>query len=59
MNDEILTIEEAAQLLKVNPETIRRWIRRGELPVIKRGNVVRIRKSTLLEEQVEEQSEAA
>ncbi len=53
MNEEILTIEEAAQLLKVNPETIRRWIRRGELPVIKRGNVVRIRKTTLLQEQRE------
>ena len=51
--DEILTIEEAAQLLKVNPETIRRWIRRGDLPVIKRGSVVRIRKSTLLHEQRE------
>ncbi len=51
MDDEILTIEEAAQLMKVNPETVRRWIRRGELPVIKRGNVVRIRKSTLLREQ--------
>jgi excisionase family DNA binding protein len=53
MNDEILTIEEAALLLKVNAETVRRWIRKGELPVIKRGNVVRIRKSTLLQEQQE------
>jgi excisionase family DNA binding protein len=51
MNDEVLTIEEAAQLLKVNPETVRRWIRRGELPVIKRGSIVRILKSTLLAEQ--------
>jgi excisionase family DNA binding protein len=50
MDDEILTIEEAAALMKVNAETIRRWIRKGELPVIKRGSVVRIRKSTLLTE---------
>ena len=58
MNDEVLTIEEAAQIMKVNTETVRRWIRRGELPVIKRGNIVRILKSTLLKEELEEQKAA-
>lgn len=27
--------EEIAQRLKLDPETIRRWIRRGELPAVK------------------------
>ena len=27
--------EEISRLLKLDPETIRRWIRRGELPAVK------------------------
>lgn len=29
--DEWLTTEEVAKLLKVNPETVRRWLRSGEM----------------------------
>ena len=32
-----LTVEEVAELLKVNDETVRRWIRRGDLPVLALG----------------------
>lgn len=32
-----MTVEEVAELLKVGDETIRRWIRRGDLPVLALG----------------------
>ncbi len=32
-----LTVEQIAELLQVNPETVRRWIRSGELPVLDLG----------------------
>ena len=35
--DEWLTVEEVAERLKVDPETVRRWIRRGELEVLSLG----------------------
>lgn len=31
------TVQEVAELLKVNEETVRRWVRRGELPVLQLG----------------------
>ena len=31
---EWLTVDEVAQQLRVDPETVRRWIRKGELPVL-------------------------
>lgn len=31
------TIEEVASLLKVNPESVRRWVRSKKLPAIKLG----------------------
>ena len=34
---EILTVEEAAERLKLNPQTLRRWIRAGLLPARKIG----------------------
>lgn len=37
MAAELLTVEEAAERLKINPQTIRRWIRRGMLPAAKIG----------------------
>ena len=33
----MLTVEEAARRLKVNPQTLRRWIRSGLLPARKLG----------------------
>lgn len=37
MTSELLTVEEVAQRLKLNPQTVRRWIRRGTLPATKIG----------------------
>ena len=34
---EWLTVSEAADILKVNEETVRRWVRAGELPVLDLG----------------------
>ena len=31
MNDELLTVTQVAERLKVNPETVRRWLRAGQL----------------------------
>jgi excisionase family DNA binding protein len=32
-----LTVDEVAQMLRVTDETVRRWIRRGELPALNVG----------------------
>lgn len=40
--DEILTLIEAAAVLKVVPETLRRAFRRGEIKAAKFGRVIRI-----------------
>ncbi len=37
MAEEVLTLEEAAGLLKVPVGTIRRWLREGRIPVVKLG----------------------
>lgn len=45
---EYLTIAEAAELLRVDKSTIRRWIGRGDFPVHRLGErVIRIRRSDL------------
>ena len=48
--DEWLTIPEVAGILKVDPETVRRWIRAGELPYLDLGSAragYRVRRSDL------------
>ncbi len=35
MDDELLTVKEVAARLKVNPQTVRRWIRSGRLPAVR------------------------
>ena len=35
--DRWLTVEQVAELFQVNQETVRRWIRSGELPVLDLG----------------------
>lgn len=47
MNHEYLTVRDVAQLLQVNPQTVRRWIWSGKLPYIKVGQTVRVPKSEL------------
>src|SRR5205823_2313951 len=47
-NETYLTVAEVAELLKLNQQTIRNWIDRGELPAIRVGSRrVRIRQSDL------------
>jgi excisionase family DNA binding protein len=36
-------VVEIAQLFKLNPQTVRNWIERGELPCVRVGTPVRIR----------------
>jgi excisionase family DNA binding protein len=44
---EFLTVREAADLCRVHPATIRRWIDNGTLPAVHLGKGVRIRKRDL------------
>lgn len=45
--DKVYTIDEAAELLKLNPMTIRREIKRGNLAAAKIGRTYRISKESL------------
>src|ERR1035437_10249650 len=45
--DELLTVDEAAALLKVHPKTIRRWCATARLPSTMAGREYRIRRSDL------------
>ena len=38
----VLTVQEVAELLRLHPTTIRKYIKAGELPVIKLGHRIRI-----------------
>lgn len=40
--DEILTVQEVADYLKVKAATVRRWIREGQLQAYRFGNTWRI-----------------
>jgi excisionase family DNA binding protein len=44
-DEEVLTVEEIARKLRVNPRTVRNWIASGELPAIDIGRGYRISKS--------------
>jgi excisionase family DNA binding protein len=39
-----LTVAEIAEVLKLNPQTVRNWIDRGELPAFHVGRRVRVRR---------------
>ena len=45
--DDLLTIKEAAALMKVTDRTIRRWIADGRLDASKIARTVRIRRAAL------------
>lgn len=45
--DEVLTVDEVAEYLRVHPITVQRWCRSGDLPAAKIGRAYRIRKSDL------------
>lgn len=45
IEDEYLTVAEVAGNLKLNQQTVRNWIDRGELPAVRVGRRVRIKRS--------------
>lgn len=47
MTEQLFTTDEAAELLKVHPETVRNWIRRGDLAAIRVGRNWRIKRPDL------------
>jgi len=47
MADEIMTIEEVAEYLKVKPQTAYKWAQEGQIPGAKLGKEWRFRKSIL------------
>src|SRR5687767_5059243 len=44
---ELLTVQETAEMLRVNPITVRRFIADGRLPAVKVGNGVRVQKAAV------------
>lgn len=44
---ELLTVEEVAEYLKMNPQVIRRWLREGKLPGSKIGRAWRVSKQDI------------
>jgi len=47
LGKELYTVEQAAEKLQVDPETIRIWLRAGKLKGIKVGRLWRIREENL------------
>ncbi|MDA8218931.1 MAG: helix-turn-helix domain-containing protein [Chloroflexota bacterium] len=45
--NEIMTLEEVADYLRVHYTTVRRWCHGGELPALRVGRTYRIRKADL------------
>jgi excisionase family DNA binding protein len=46
-NEQLWTVDDVAQYLQLQPETIRALARRGELPALKIGKVWRFHKSAI------------
>ncbi len=57
-NDEMLTIEEVADYLKLKPQTIYKWAQSGKIPGAKFGKEWRFRRS-LIEKWIDSHIEAA
>jgi excisionase family DNA binding protein len=43
----LYTTDEVAQLLKVTPRAVQKWVREGKLPAVKYGRALRIRAEDL------------
>jgi excisionase family DNA binding protein len=48
MSDRLLTVNEAAELLGVQPRTLYKWAYAHRIPVVKLGRLTRIRLSALM-----------
>lgn len=44
---ELLTVDEAAELLRVTAQTVRRWVAEGRLPALRLGRAHRIPRAHL------------
>jgi excisionase family DNA binding protein len=44
-SESFLTVAEVAEMLKLNPQTVRNWIDQGSLPAVRVGRRVRILRS--------------
>jgi excisionase family DNA binding protein len=49
MTEEVLTVQEVAEMLKITPATVYAWCRAGKLPAFKIGQQWRIRARALEE----------
>ena len=47
MAPKLLTVQEVAEILRVTPNTVYRWIKRGRLPVVRIGYLVRLPASAI------------
>jgi len=47
MDDELLSVEDVARILKISRSTIQRWCHAGKLPAVKIGKAYRIRRGDL------------
>ena len=47
MEERLLTIDDVAEFLQVNPMTIYSWVRDGKIPAFKIGKVLRFKKSEI------------
>ena len=47
MGTEVMTVSEVAQYLRVNPQTVYRKAKAGELPAVRIGRAIRVRRSEL------------
>ena len=45
--EKLLTVEEAAELLRITPRTLKEWCRRGKVPCVKVGREWRLKASEL------------
>lgn len=48
IGDDILTVQQAADLLKFHPTTVTRWAKDGTIPSCRIGSDLRFRRSALL-----------